>query len=105
MMTQNGKAILYYSEPKTISSLMKSLFSGIQNAFAKKATVVIEAETDFESDLAFDELNPLLAKQLTEVESQLGQLAMIQHEMVEERRRMHAEMRAIKSLVLATAIA
>ncbi len=50
--------------------------------------------------LAFDGLNPLLAKQLSELETQIGQLAQIQYEMNEERRRMRNEMDALRTAML-----
>ena len=49
--------------------------------------------------LAFDELNPLLAKQLSELEVQIGQLAQVQFELSEERSRMRHEMDALKKVL------
>mgnify|MGYP000942207717 CR=1 FL=1 len=100
MMTQNG-IILHYSEPKSFFSNAKNWMVSLGGLFSKKAFLEVNAS----EELGFGELNPLLAKELTEVEAQLGQLAMIQYEMIEERRRMHSEMNAIKSLVLANASA
>lgn len=56
-------------------------------------------ETRFQSAteaLVFDELNPLLAKQLSEMEAQIGQLARVQFDLAEERQRMRFEMEALK---------
>ena len=52
------------------------------------------------ASLAFDELNPLLAKQLSELETQIGQLAQVQFELAEERQKMRFEMDALKKAVL-----
>ena len=49
--------------------------------------------------LAFDELNPLLAKQLSELEVQIGQLAQVQFELAEERSKMRSEMDALKKVL------
>ena len=49
--------------------------------------------------LAFDELNPLLAKQLSELEVQIGQLAQVQFELSEERSKMRHEMDALKKVL------
>ena len=52
------------------------------------------------ASLAFDELTPLLAKQLSELETQIGQLAQVQFELAEERQKMRFEMDALKKAVL-----
>jgi len=52
-----------------------------------------------DSTLSFDGLNPLLAKQLSELESQIGQLAQVQFELSNERQRMRVEMEALKKAV------
>lgn len=59
-----------------------------------------EKITEDQTALNFDELNPLLAKQLTEVDTQIGQLAQVQFEMAEERERMRNEMDALKKVLL-----
>ena len=51
------------------------------------------------SDLSFDGLNPLLAKQLSELENQIGRLAQVQFELGQERQRMRSEMEALKKAV------
>jgi regulator of replication initiation timing len=50
--------------------------------------------------LAFDGLNPLLAKQLSELEYQIGQLAQVQFDLSQERERMRIEMDALRAAVL-----
>jgi regulator of replication initiation timing len=52
-----------------------------------------------DTGLSFDGLNPLLAKQLSELESQLGQLAQVQFELSQERQRMRVDMEALKKAV------
>jgi regulator of replication initiation timing len=49
--------------------------------------------------LSFDGLNPLLAKQLSELETQIGQLAQVQFELSQERQRMRIEMDALRKAV------
>jgi hypothetical protein len=51
--------------------------------------------------LSFDGLNPLLAKQLSELESQIGQLVQVQFELNQERRQMRTEMDTLKQTILA----
>jgi peptidoglycan hydrolase CwlO-like protein len=51
--------------------------------------------------LSFDGLNPLLAKQLSELESQIGQLVQVQFELNQERRQMRTEMDSLKQTILA----
>jgi regulator of replication initiation timing len=52
-----------------------------------------------DTTLSFDGLNPLLAKQLSELETQIGQLAQVQFELGQERQRMRIEMEALKKAV------
>ena len=52
--------------------------------------------------LGFNELNPLLARQLSELEMQIGSLAQTQFEMVEERNQMRHEMDALKKILQQT---
>ena len=64
--------------------------------FFKNKTKKIPAP---EAALSFDGLNPLLAKQLSELETQIGQLAQVQFELGQERQRMRIEMEALKKAV------
>ena len=53
--------------------------------------------------LSFNGLNPLLAKQLTELETQIGRFAQMQFEIGRERDRMRLEMAEIKKAVQTSA--
>ena len=65
----------------------------------KKTLRANPANNNSTSALSFDELNPLLAKQLSELESQIGQLAQVQFQLAEERQKMRFEMDALKKAV------
>ena len=56
-------------------------------------------EREVDTSLSFEGLNPLLAKQLSELESQIGQLAQIQFDLSQERKSMRIEMEALKKAV------
>ena len=94
-----AQEFLHYSEPFKVSSWLKKTLAAIMSRAEKKEQFLPPQEFK----LSFEGFNPVLAKQLSEVETQLGHLAQVQFEMIEERRRMHAEMRALKSLVQADA--
>ncbi len=47
-------------------------------------------------NLEFGGLNPLLAKQLSELETQIGQFVQVQYQLSEERQRMRSEMDLLK---------
>lgn len=64
-----------------------------------KRTPRVENPLLNEGNMAFEGLNPLLAKQLTELETQIGQLAQVQFELSQERSRMRFEMDALKKAV------
>ena len=49
--------------------------------------------------LAFDELNPLLAKQLSELETQIGQFAQAQFEIAAEREKMRIDMEYLRKAI------
>ncbi len=72
--------------------MMISLFRSGQS---KKKQEQLKAQA-----LAFEGLNPLLAKQLSELEFQIGQLAQVQFELSQERERMRTEMDALRNAVL-----
>ena len=57
------------------------------------------ADQDERQNLEFGGLNPLLAKQLSELETQIGQLVQVQYELSEERQRMRSEMDLLKKAV------
>ena len=57
--------------------------------------------SSIDAALSFDGLNPLLAKQLSELESQIGQLVQVQFELNQERREMRSEMDNLKRIILA----
>ena len=50
-------------------------------------------------NLEFGGLNPLLAKQLSELETQIGQFVQVQYQLSEERQRMRSEMDSLKKEV------
>jgi len=76
--------------------MMISLFRSGQS---KKKQEQLKAQAEAQA-LAFEGLNPLLAKQLSELEFQIGQLAQVQFELSQERERMRTEMDALRNAVL-----
>ena len=52
-----------------------------------------------EPELSYEGLNPLLAKQLSELETQIGQLAQVQFDLTQERQHMRNEMEALKKAI------
>jgi hypothetical protein len=77
-----------------ILSGMRS-FDALTRLFKKPASL----KSVPEAALSFDGLNPLLAKQLSELETQIGQLAQVQFELGQERQRMRIEMEALRKAV------
>ena len=76
-----------------------NIFSVFSRKRNRSATNTAGNTNNFEAaqaNLAFDELNPLLAKQLSEMEAQIGQLAQVQFQLAEERQKMRFEMEALK---------
>ena len=71
-----------------------SLSRFVRSIFASKKSPYLDDEGA--QVLRFDGMNPLLAKQLTEVETQIGQLVQAQYEINLERKRMRFEMDALK---------
>ena len=79
---------IHYQKPK-------SLLSQVRKVFGFVATKEVPASIPkLAPELTFEDLNPLLAKQLTEVELQIGQLAQMRFEIAEERRKMQCPVRA-----------
>ena len=71
------------------------MISLLRSGQSKKKQEQLKAQA-----LAFEGLNPLLAKQLSELEFQIGQLAQVQFELSQERERMRTEMDALRNAVL-----
>lgn len=72
-----------------------SVFSRNRNRKAALAEADLAA-ANLSANLSYDELNPLLAKQLSEMEAQIGQLAQVQFQLAGERQKMRYEMEALK---------
>ena len=62
--------------------------------FRSKKSIPKEINT-----LGFEGLNPLLAKQLSELEFQIGQLAQAQYALSQEREKMRSEMNELKNSI------
>ena len=50
-------------------------------------------------NLEFSGLNPLLARQLSQLEAQIGQFTQVRFEMAQERERMRFEMESLKNAI------
>ena len=72
---------------------------GVLNALNRLFRSPRQAPVNPEPALSFEGLNPLLAKQLSELETQIGQLAQVQFELGQERQRMRIEMEALRKAV------
>ena len=88
---------LIYTDP---AAQQFSLVRFLKSMLSRKSSPQDAEEEVTLSMLGYDGLNPLLAKQLTEVESQIGQLVQAQFEISQERSRMRSEMEELKKSVL-----
>ena len=52
--------------------------------------------------MSFEGLNPLLAKQISELETQIGQFAQVQFDLAQERDKMRSEMEDLKKAMAKT---
>lgn len=96
---------VYYSEPTSLFKEAHQFITVARKLFSFNRSPKQEPMVEHVVELSFDALDPILAKQLTEVEVQLGQLAKIQSELSHERMQMKYEMNALIQLVSASNIA
>lgn len=88
---------VYYTEPTSLIKEAEETLHFFKKLFKRKPQPP-KFNPNAAIDLSIDGLNPMLAKQLSEVEAQLGRLAQVQFEMASERKKMQLEMNAILAL-------
>ena len=78
------------------------VYEGCQNFYMNWLGRLIRRQNSStrKNQLEFDGLNPLLARQLSEMEGQLGQLVQIQFELSQEREKMRNEMNQLRQSIL-----